>query len=125
MVATPARIAMMTTDGVVISRVDAALRVAHPNAADEGSTEREYFFDDETDTAVMVDEYFNWRKAPGRPHEAVEFGAGLGLGTIVAVTPAVPQATVIDESRGIGSVCKVRAFAVDHGKDRYSVELLG
>jgi hypothetical protein len=125
MPASPARIPMMTSDGVVLSRVDAALRAVHPNAVDEGGTEREYFFDSEADTAVLVDEYWNWRKTPGRPHEAIEVEVGLGLGTTTPVAPAVPQLLVTDADRSLAGLLKVRAFAVDHGIDRHSVEVLG
>lgn len=125
MPANPARIPMMTTDGVVMSRVDTALRTAHPNAQDEGNQEREYFFDSEADTNAMVDELWNWRKTPGRIHEAVEFDTATGLGTTIALTPAVPLATVVDETRGLNVTARVRAFAADYTKERYSAELLG
>ena len=116
---------MMTSDGVVLSRVDTALRAAHPNAVDQGATEREYFFDSEADTAVMLDEYWNWRKTPGRIHEAIEVDATFGLGTSIAITPAVPQMTVVDDSRSINVLARVRAFAADYTIERHSVELLG
>ncbi len=117
---------MMTSDGVVLSRVDTALRALHPNAVDEGGEEREYFFDSEADTAVMVDEYWNWRKVPGRPHEAVEIEATtVAFGSTVSLTPAVPQFTAIDDSRGMNTVLKLRAFAADYTIERHSLELLG
>src|SRR4051812_25184486 len=125
MPASPARIPMMTSDGVALSRVDSALRTAQPNASDENGTEREYFFDTQADTDAMIDEYWNWRKTPGRVHEAVETDSGFGLGTTVAVSPAIPQFTVVDDGRGINALARVRAFAVDYTKERYSVELLG
>lgn len=117
---------MMTSDGVVLSRVDTALRALQPNAADEGGEEREYFFDSEADTNVLVDEYWNWRKTVGRPHEAVEIEATtVAFGSTVALTPAVPQFTIVDDSRGINVLTKLRAFAADYTIERHSLELLG
>lgn len=125
MSATPARIALALSDGVMLTRSDAAIRTLHPNAIDTGETEREMFFDTAADADVLLDELWNWRKLAGRLHEAVEVDSSLGLGTTVPVAPTVPYMTVIDEDRAINAQAKIRAFAVDYGTERYSVELLG
>lgn len=125
MPADPSRIAQYTVDGVVLSRVDTVLRAAFPDAVDMGDQEIEMFFDSPADADVVLTERWNWQKTAGRLHEAVEVEASLGLGTIVPLTPAVPQMTVVDEKRGIGAVAKVRALASDYSTERHSVELLG
>lgn len=124
MPANPARIGMMVNDGIVESRVDATLRTNRPNAIDEGSEEREMFFDSEADTDAMVDEYWNWRKTPGRIHEAVEIEIVTGIGS-TAVTPAVPKMTAVDAERGINVAANIRALAADYTIERISIELLG
>lgn len=121
----PARIPMMTTDGVVLSRVDTVLRAAHPNATDEGDQEIEMFFDSDADADVLLDERWNWKKTAGRIHEAVEVDASFGFGTLIAVAPTVPNLTVQDSSRSLNVVAKVRAFAADYTIERHSIELLG
>lgn len=116
---------MMTTDGIVLSRVDTALRAAQPNATDEGDQEIEMFFDSEADAGVLLDERWNWKKTVGRIHEAVEVDTGFGFGTLIAVAPAIPVLTVQDPSRNLNVVAKVRAFAADYTTERYSIEVLG
>lgn len=115
----------MTTDGVQLSRVDTSIRVADPNAVDEGGSEIEMFFDTDADAGTLLDERWNWRKTRNRIHEAVEVETGFGLGTTVAVVPAVPRMTVQDDSRNLNQTVNIRAFAVDYTKERYSLELLG
>lgn len=124
MPATPDRIASSTVDGVVLTKVDPAIKALHMNAEDMDQ-EREMFFDDPADAQVLVDELWDWKSAAGRPREAAEVDASLGLGTVVPIAPAVPQFNIIDESRGIDMPAMVRAYAVDHNSDRYSVELAG
>lgn len=125
MPALPARIPLMTTDGVVLSRVDSALRAANPNAVDDGDSEIEMFFDSETDGAVLLDERWNWQKTVGRIHEAVEVDTSFGFGTLIAVAPAIPNLNVLDSSRNLIVVAKVRAYASDYTIERHSIELLG
>lgn len=125
MPASPARIPLMTSDGIVLSRVDLAVRAAHPNAADASGSDREFFFDNEADQAALLDEYFNWRKQPGRIHEAVEVEATFGLGISIALTPAIPQVNALDDGRGLNVFAKIRAYAADYTTERFSLELLG
>lgn len=125
MVATPARIALSLNDGVVLSKLDAALKGNHPNAVSADS-EIEMFFDNPADAQILLDERWAWRSAPGRPKEQLELAADLGLGTIVPLAPALPTYTINDETRGLrGAVCAVRGFSVDHNTDRYAVEVIG
>jgi hypothetical protein len=58
--ATPARIAISLNDGVVLSKVDAAIKANHPNAEDAGSSEIEMFFDNAGDAQALLDERWNW-----------------------------------------------------------------
>ena len=125
MPATPAYIAEFTTDGVALSRVDTALRVAMPSAVDEGGSEIEMFFDLAADGEVLLEERWQLVKSLTRIHEAVETETSMGLGTTVPLSPAVPRFTLVDSPRGINQTASVRAFVIDRAAERYSVELLG
>jgi hypothetical protein len=123
MPATPARIALSLNDGVLLSHADAAIKTAHPNAVGD-DTEIESFFDDEADAQVLFDERWNWKSAAGRVRQMIEVASSFGLGTTVAVTPALPTITITDEIRAISNVvAMVRAYAIDYNTDRYAVEL--
>jgi hypothetical protein len=123
MVATAARIALATNDGIVLSKLDATIKTNHPNA-DGDDQEIESFFDAQADAQVLLDERWAWKSAVGRAREMIEFDSGFNLGTTVAVTPAVPTITVTDEARGIiAQVAKVRAYSIDYNTERYAVEL--
>ncbi len=125
MPADPARIQKFSNDGIVISRVDAALKANFPAAEDRGSDEIEMFFRFQADAEAMVDERWNVLKQISRPHEGVEISTDLGLGVTIAVTPRVPKFTVIDAGRGLNAALNVRAFVQDGTTDRFSIELLG
>lgn len=114
---------MSISDGVVLSKVDATIKTNHPNAV-EDSQELEMFFDAAADAQVLLDERWNWKSSVGRAREQIEFDSGFGLGTLIAVTPAVPTITISDAARGIAAVpAMVRAYSVDYGTERYAVEL--
>lgn len=123
MPATPARIALSLNDGVLLSKVDAALKGNHPNAVSEDN-EIESFFDTQADAQVLLDERWAWRSAIGRAREQIEMDSAFGLGTTIPVTPALPKITITDERRSIvGVAMMVRGYAIDYNTDRYAVEL--
>ena len=125
MPATPARVALSLNDGVLLSKVDTALKDEHPNAVGEDN-EIESFFDARADAQVLLDERWAWKSAVGRPRELLEFTTGFGLGTSVALTPALPRMTITDETRAIlAASVIVRAYAVDYNSERYAAELVG
>jgi hypothetical protein len=125
MPATPAWIGEFTVDGVVLSRVDTAIRAADPAAVDLGDREIEMFFDFAADGDIVLDERWNLQKQRGRFHEAVEFEIGaLPLGTFVALTPALPTINVTDRARSISVVPRTRAYVNDYQTERSSIELL-
>lgn len=123
MPATPARVALSLNDGVLLSKVDVAIKTAHPNAVGE-ENEIESFFDLEADAQVLLDERWAWKSAVGRVREQIEVDDSFNLGTTVAVVPTVPKITVSDEPRGIlQQAAMVRAYTIDYNTDRYAVEL--
>jgi hypothetical protein len=123
MPATPARIALSLNDGVLLSKADATVKTNHPHAISEDQ-EIESFFDTEADAQVLLDERWAWRSAAGRLREQIEIDSDFGLGTLFAVTPALPTVTLTDQNRGIAAVsAMVRAYAVDYNAERYAVEL--
>ena len=125
MPASPARIALSLNDGVVLSKADPAIKTTHPNAVGE-EQEIESFFDTAADAQVLLDERWAYKSVAGRPHEQIEVNSSFGLGTQVALTPAVPRITLTDEDRGMAGVSTmVRAYAIDYNNERYAVELLG
>lgn len=125
MPATPARIALSTSDGVVISRADPTLRQNHPNAVDQGDSEIEMFYDTAADGEAMLEERWQLVKSTNRFHEAIETDSSFGLGTTVPITPALPTISVTDEDRGIDGTAVIRASAADYQAERYSLELIG
>ena len=123
MVATAARIALSLNDGVLLSKVDANIKASHPNATGDDN-EVETFFDLAADAQVLLDERWNWKSAAGRPREQIEVDSDFGLGTTVAVTPALPKMKISDDTRTIPPTdAMVRAYSVDYNTDRYAVEL--
>lgn len=126
MSATPARIAICLNDGVVLSKVDTTIKTNHPNAEDDGDNEIEMFFDSSADAQVLLDERWNWKSTAGRPREQIELDSSFGLGTTVAIAPAVPKFTITDDDRGIAAVsCMTRAYSIDYNVERYAIELVG
>lgn len=126
MPATPSRIAISLNDGIVLSKIDAAIKANHPNAEDSGENEIEMFFDNSADAQVLLDERWNWKSAAGRPREQIEIDSTFGLGTLIPVTPAVPRFTITDSDRGIAAaLCMARSYSLDYNTDRYAVELAG
>lgn len=122
MSADPADIAKFTSDGVVVSATDTALRDAHPDAQE--ADEIEMFYDAAADAATMLAERFGLRSKVAAVHEAVEVEEGLGLGSTVALAPTVPCFAIVDESRQLAKTVRTRAYVFDAGTDRYSVEVI-
>lgn len=128
MPALPADIARYTSDGIVVSTDKAtgdAIKATHADARDLGTSEIEMFFDDPADASVLLNERFAYLSQVGPVHEGIEVEDNLGLGTTIAITPAVPKFRIVDESRLLDTEARVRAFARDMTTDRYSVEVLG
>lgn len=123
MPADPSRIAQFTVDGVLLSKVAPLIKTTYPGANEQ--REIEMFFDSAADGQVLLDERWAWQSKANRIREAVELDVGLGLGTAVPLTPALPQFTVIDESRDISTSAIVKAYAANFDTDRYAVELIG
>jgi hypothetical protein len=124
MSATPTRIAISLNDGIVLSKLDATIKTNHPNAEDAGDNEIEMFFDNSADAQVLLDERWNWKSSAGRAREQIELDSSFGLGTTVALTPAVPKFTITDDDRGINAVvCMARSYSIDYNSERYAVEL--
>src|SRR3546814_3195629 len=124
MPASPGDIAKYTTDGVVITSEDPALKVTHPDAVDLGSEEKEMFFVSSAHAQILLDETLELRSKANACHVGVEVDESLGVGTTTAIAPSVPCYRYIDEVNEIDALSQTRAFAYETGSDRYSVELL-
>lgn len=130
MAALPADIAKFTADGVVVTSptnpaVSAAILAADPKAKDTGDGDIETFFDTIADAQAMLDERFAILSQIGAPHEGIEVEERLGIGTSIAIAPAVPMFRIVDEERGMDRNVRLRAFVSEMGTDRFSVEVLG
>lgn len=123
MTALPADVAKYTNDGVVITSEMLMLKATHPDAVDLGTEELEFFFTNTAHAQTMLNEKLSLRSNPAPLCEGVEVDESLGVGISIAISPTVPCFTYIDESRGIDTVARTRAFAYETGSDRYSVEL--
>src|SRR3546814_3817438 len=124
MPASPGDIAKYTTDGVVITSEDPALKVTHPDAVDLGSEEKEMFFVSSAHAQILLDETLELRSKANACHVGVEVDESRGVGTTTAIAPSVPCYRYIDEVNEIDALSRTRAFAHETGSDRYSVELL-
>lgn len=124
MPASPGDIAKYTTDGVVITAEDPALKVTHPDAVDLGAEEKEMFFVSSAHAQILLDETLELRSKPNPSHVGVEVDETLGIGTTTPLAPSVPCFRYIDEANEIDALSRTRAFAYETGSDRYSVELL-
>src|SRR3546814_7566361 len=71
MPASPGDIAKYTTDGVVITSEDPALKVTHPDAVDLGSEEKEMFFVSSAHAQILLDETLELRSKANACHEIV------------------------------------------------------
>lgn len=123
--ALPADIARFTSDGTLITKKDQAIKDRDPNALDTGDREVAMFFDDPNHGDIIATELFAYVSTESRPHEGIEVGDVLGLGTSFPVFPRAPLARVIDKERGINGVCAVRQYAFDMSSDSYAIELVG
>jgi hypothetical protein len=127
MSATPADIAKLTTNGIVVTTDATAgntVKANHPEARDLGDTEIEMFFVDANHAQLLLNEKFAYLSQTKPLHEAVEVEERVGLGVTIPIAPTVPSFRVIDDSRNIDLVARTRAYAHDLGTDRFSVELL-
>src|SRR3546814_20038097 len=68
MPASPGDIAKYTTDGVVITSEDPALKVTHPDAVDLGSEEKEMFFVSSAHAQILLDETLELRSKANACH---------------------------------------------------------
>lgn len=125
MPATAADVAAYTVDGIVLTAQNSVIKTLIHDAKDLGANEIEMFFDDPADAQVMLDEKFAALSTIGPVHEGVEVEDRIGIGTTIPYTPAVPSFTIIDETRNLNAVVRLRAFVEDRHTDRFSVELLG
>jgi hypothetical protein len=124
MPATPSDIAKFTSDGVIVTSLDAALKTAHPEAEDDGNEVIDMFFDSTTHAQVVLTERFALLSQINAPHEAVVVEESLGLGSTVPLTPSTPCFRVVDDERGIDAVLRTRAYAYEAGSDQFSIELM-
>lgn len=125
MPATAADVAAYTVDGIVVTSQNSAIKTLIHDAKDLGENEIEMFFDDPADAQVMLDEKFAILSTIGPLHEGIEVEDRIGIGTAIPYTPAVPSFTVVDDSRNLNAVGRLRAFVEDRHTDRFSIELLG
>lgn len=124
MTATPADVARYTQDGFVLTAEDPAIKAAFGDAQDGGDREIEMFFDTVADAQLMLDERFALLSQASPIHEGIEVEESLGLGSDIPIAPVVPAVTVVDDTRAINTVARVRAYAYSGDTDRYSVEVL-
>ena len=125
MAANPSDIAKYTSDGVLITLKDEAIKQRDPNALDTGERELGMFFDDPAHGQIVAAELFAYVSAEGRPNEGIEIPDNLGLGTSVPVFPRAPRAHLIDDSRGINVIAAIRAYSFDMAEDAYAMEFVG
>lgn len=125
MPALPSDIARYTSDGVLITLQDEAIKTADPNASNTGDNAIDMFFDDPDDARVVAEELFSFLSFAGRPHEAIEIEDGLGLGSTTAIFPLAPRASIRDDTRRIDTVAIIRAYSFDMDSDAYALELIG
>jgi hypothetical protein len=104
--ATAADVAYMTNRGVRLTSPDQitadAIKAAHFDARDMGTSEIEMFFPDPAHGQAFLDE-----KA-----------------ALLAVVPIVPSVAIVDGERDISGTCRVRAYVTDMASDRYSLEVV-
>lgn len=124
MTATPAAVAKYTSDGIMLTKELASIKTNQIDAQESGDTEVEMFFDLAANGQTLLDERFAILSQISGLHEGIEVEDSLGLGTTIPLTPSVPCVRVIDDSRSIDEVVRVRALAYDGQTDRYSLEVL-
>lgn len=124
MPALPSDISRFTTDGVVITKENTAIRDMHPDAVDNGDKEIEMFYDSAADTEAMLNEKFTLMSKVNPAHEAIEVDESLGIGTTIPIAPTIPCYRVIDDERELDVVARTRAIAYETGSDRHSIEVI-
>ncbi|MBX9816066.1 MAG: hypothetical protein K2X76_15315 [Sphingomonas sp.] len=129
MPANPADVARYTTNGVLVvspinPAVSAAIAANFIDARDGTETEIEHFFQYETDCQVLLDESFALLSQADPVYLALELNDDLRLGTAYPIAPLVPTARLVDERNGLDRIVRVRAYAIDTGTDRASIEVI-
>ena len=122
-------IARYTTNGVLVvsptnPAISQAIAGTFVDAQDGTETEIEHFFDNEADSQVLLDETFGIVSRIAPTYLALELADTLGVGTSVPIAPLVPTGRLVDERTGLNRIVRIRAYAVDYGTDRYSVEVI-
>src|SRR3546814_13127242 len=97
MPASPGDIAKYTTDGVVITSEDPALKVTHPDAVDLGSEEKEMFFVSSAHAQSLLAENLELTSKATTCHVRDAAAESLGVGTTTAIATSVPRDRYIDE----------------------------
>jgi len=120
-----ADIARYTSDGVLITIKNAAIKDRDPNAEDTKDKERPLFFNDPAHGQVLTNELFAFLAAEGKPHEAVETADTLGLGGVVPIYPRAPRVRIIDHTRQLDARAAIRSYSFDMSSDTYAIELVG
>ncbi len=132
MTATPADIATLTSNGVTVRTSQAtgnAIKALYPNAQpdvgpDGDLPEIETFWNTPAQAQILLDERWGYQKVSAPPHVGVEIQESAGIGSTVPVTPKVPSMRAIDDGVALDQTLRLRSYAQDTGRDRYSLELL-
>jgi hypothetical protein len=126
--ATAADVAYMTNRGVRLTSPDQitadAIKAAHFDARDMGTSEIEMFFPDPAHGQAFLDEKAALLTQVDPLHEGIEVEDSLGIGNAIAVVPIVPSVAIVDGERDISGTCRVRAYVTDMASDRYSLEVV-
>lgn len=124
MPATAADIAAFTREGVDIEEADLTIKSAHRDAIDLGNQVQQTFVRDVGDAETLLAERFTLLSTIEPFHHAVEVDERLAIGTSIAVGPEVPNFRIVQDSKDIDVVARMRAFAYDTETDRMSVEVI-
>jgi len=124
MPALPADIAKYTTDGVVVTASNPAIKTSFSDAQDGGEVEIEMFYDTEADAQWALNERFAIVSQIAPPHMALEIAETIALGTDIPIAPQAPCLRVIDAESGIDDTLRVISYAYEMNSDRYSIEVM-
>jgi hypothetical protein len=101
-----------------------AIKTAHPNAQDLGTSEIEMFYVSATDAQAMLDEMFGILSRVAPPYLALEIDDTIGFGSTVPIAPTVPSGRVFDTVAAFDETLLVRSYAQQMGTDRYAIEMI-
>jgi hypothetical protein len=129
MAATPADIAKYTTDGTLLTApsnvaISEAIKANHIDARSGEDREIEMFYDVAADGQAALEERFTFLSIVNPVHLGIEVEEALDLGGAIAIAPAVPRFTIVDDTRNLTTTARLRGYAYDMGTDRFSVEVL-